>query len=179
MVNSVWKWSLVFGSCQWCLEVVNSVWKLSVAVNSGDKTWLTVIRLLQHRHYLNPIPCLQPRWTGIKKEYGIKCHWSIDTLTGGRIQVIAHMTELLSNHSEFTWENYGVEWEIDHVIPFEQMNKSLVSERYRLNNWKNLQPKTSDQNKRERYLKMAIPRSPPPNEVASSSVTDAAESQHY
>ena len=89
------------------------------------------------------------------------------------------MTELLSNHSEFTWENYGVEWEIDHVIPFEKMNKSLVSERYRLNNWKNLQPKTSDQNKRERYLKMAIPRSPPQNEVASSSVTDAAESQHY
>ena len=159
--------------------MVNSVWKLSVAVNSGDKTWLTVIRLLQHRHYLNPIPCLQPRWTGIKKEYGIKCRWGVDTLTGGRIQVIAHMTELLSNHSEFTWENYGVEWEIDHVIPFEQMNKSLVSERYRLNNWKNLQPKTSDQNKRERYLKMAIPRSPPQNEVASSSVTDAAESQHY
>ena len=159
--------------------MVNSVWKLSVAVNSGDKTWLTVIRLLQHRHYLNPIPCLQPRWTGIKKEYGIKCHWGVDTLTGGRIQVIAHMTELLSNHSEFTWDNYGVEWEIDHVIPFEQMNKSLVSERYRLNNWKNLQPKTSDQNKRERYLKMAIPRSPPQNEVASSSVTDAAESQHY
>ena len=130
------------------------------------------------RTNLNPIPCLQPRWSGIKTLYDIKCHLSVETLTGGRLQVIAHMTELLSNHSEFTWENYGVEWEIDHVIPFEKMNKKLVSERYRLNNWKNLQPKTSDQNKRDRYLKMGTPRSPQ-NEAVSSAVTPAAESQHY
>ena len=158
--------------------MVNSVWKWSVAVNSGVKIWLIVIRLLQHRHYLNPIPCLQPRWNGIKKEYGIKCQLTLETLTGGRIKCIDHMTELLSKHSEFNWENYGVAWEIDHVIPFEKMNKKLVSERYRLNNWKNLQPKTSDQNKRDRYLKMGTPRSPQ-NEAVSSAVTPAAESQHY
>ncbi len=137
-----------------------------------------MIRLLQHRHYLNPIPCLQPRWSGIKKENGINCNISLETLTGGRLQVIAHMTELLSNHSEFNWENYGVEWEIDHVIPFEKMNKKLVSDRFKLNNWKNLAPKTSEQNKKERYLKMATPRSPQ-NEAASSTVTEAAESQYW
>ncbi len=85
------------------------------------------------------------------------------------------MTELLSNHSEFNWENYGVAWEIDHVIPFEKMDKKLVSDRFKLNNWKNLQPKTSEQNKKESHVKMAIPRSPQ-NEAASSAVTEAASS---
>ena len=130
------------------------------------------------RTNLNPIPCLQPRWSGIKTLYDIKCHLSLEKLTGGRLQVIAHMTELLSNHSEFTWENYGVAWEIDHVIPFEKMNKTLVSDRFKLNHWKNLQPKTSEQNKKERHVKMATPRSPQ-NEAVSSAVTPAAESQHY
>ena len=68
------------------------------------------------------------------------------------------MTQLLSNHSLFTWENYGDEWEIDHVTPFEVMNKSLVSDRFKLNNWSNLQPKTSEQNKKERLLKLNAAR---------------------
>ena len=54
---------------------------------------------------------------------------------------IAHMTQLLSNHSLFTWENYGDEWEIDHDTPFELMDKSLVSDRFKLNNFKNLRTK--------------------------------------
>ncbi len=60
------------------------------------------------------------------------------------------MSSLLSNHSIFEWENYGVEWEIDLVIPFELMDKHLVSDRYKLNNWSNLAPKTSEQNKKDR-----------------------------
>jgi hypothetical protein len=160
------------------LEVVNSVWKWSVAVNSGDKTWLIVIRLLQHRPYLNPIPCLQHRWCGVKKEYGIKCHLSVETLTGGRIRCIDHMTELLSNHSEFNWENDGVEWEIDHVTPFELMNKDLVSDRFKLNNWRNLAPKTSEQNKKERYLKLDAAHTAQ-TKAASSAVTEESESQWW
>ena len=102
----------------------------------------------------------------------------MDTLTGGRLQVIVHMTELLSNHSEFTWENYGVEWEIDHVIPFEKMDKDLVSDRYRLNHWKNLQPKTSEQNKKERYLKLDAAHTAQ-TKAASSAVTEESESQWW
>ncbi len=69
------------------------------------------------------------------------------------------MSLLLSNHSKFEWENYGVEWEIDHIIPFEVMDKHLVSDRYKLNNWSNLAPKTSEQNKKERLLKLDAARS--------------------
>ncbi len=83
---------------------------------------------------------------------------SIEKLTGGRIRTIAHMTQLLSNHSIFKWEHYGDEWEIDHVTPFELMDKSLVSDRFRLNNFKNLQPKNSEQNKKERLLKLNAAR---------------------
>ena len=82
----------------------------------------------------------------------------METLTGGRINTIKHMTQLLSNHSLFRWENYGDEWEIDHVTPFELMNKSLVSDYFKLNNFKNLQPKTSEQNKKERLLKLNAAR---------------------
>ena len=75
---------------------------------------------------------LQPRWNGIKTLYDIKCHLSVETLTGGRINTIAHMTQLLSNHSIFRWENYGDEWEIDHDTLFEFVDKSLVSDRFKL-----------------------------------------------
>ncbi len=83
------------------------------------------------------------------------------------------MTQLLSNHSLFTWENYGVEWEIDHVTPFELMNKSLVSDRFKLNNWSNLQPKTSEQNKKERQLKLDAARLAQ-TEAAGAAETEAA-----
>jgi 5-methylcytosine-specific restriction endonuclease McrA len=69
------------------------------------------------------------------------------------------MSSLLSNHSKFEWENYGVEWEIDHVIPFEVMVRHSVSDRYKHNNWSNLAPKTSEQNKKERNMKLDAARS--------------------
>ncbi len=93
------------------------------------------------------------------------------------------MSSLLSNHSIFEWGNYGVEWEIDHVIPFELMDKHLVSDRYKLNNWSNLAPKTSEQNKKERYMKIKAGRSAK-TEAARPAETEASrpaepESQCY
>ncbi len=105
--------------------------------------------------------------------YGIKCHKCIEELPGGRIQTIAHMSKILSKHSLFEWENYGVAWKIDHVSPFELMDKNLVSDYFRVNNWSNLAPKTSEQNKKERYLKLG---------AAGAAETEAAgekESQSY
>ena len=64
------------------------------------------------------------------------------------------MSKLLMKHDIFKWENYGVEWEIDHIIPFELMDKYSVLARYKLNNYVNLQPKSSEQNKKERYAKL-------------------------
>jgi hypothetical protein len=68
------------------------------------------------------------------------------------------MSELLSNHPRFNWENYGVEWETDHVIPFEVMDRHSVSDRYKVNNWSNLAPKTSEENKRGRKMKLDAAR---------------------
>jgi hypothetical protein len=83
------------------------------------------------------------------------------------------MTQLLSNHSIFKWENYGDEWEIDHVTPFELMDKSLVSDRYRLNNFKNLAPRTSEQNKKDGLLKLNAARLAQ-TEAAGAAETEAA-----
>jgi hypothetical protein len=133
-----------------------------------DRFWRSIKKRLEPTHLhaktqnpktnLSPIPNLQPRWSTIKSELGIKCSLSIEDLTGGRILTINHMSSLLSNHSKFEWENYGVEWEIDHIIPFEVMDKHLVSDRYKLNNWSNLAPKTTEQNKKERKMKMDAAR---------------------
>ena len=83
------------------------------------------------------------------------------------------MTQLLSNHSIFKWENYGDEWEIDHVTPFELMDKSLVSDRFKLNNWSNLAPRTSEQNKKMRQLKLDAARLAQ-TEAAGAAETEAA-----
>ncbi len=60
------------------------------------------------------------------------------------------MSKLLMKHDIFEWGNYGVEWEIDHIIPFELMNRYSVLARYTLNNYGNLAPKTHEQNRKER-----------------------------
>ena len=65
------------------------------------------------------------------------------------------MSNLLMKHDIFNWENYGVEWEIDHIIPFELMNRHSVRARYTLNNYVNLKPTTSEHNKQERSAKLA------------------------
>ena len=79
------------------------------------------------------------------------------------------MSKLLMNHDIFKWENYGVEWEIDHIVPFELIKKNSVLARYTLNNYVNLQPKTSEQNKKERAAKLA----------AARAKAKADESQNY
>ncbi len=85
------------------------------------------------------------------------------------------MTQLLSNHSWFTWENYGDEWEFDHVTPFEVMDKNLVSDRFKLNNWSKLAPRTSKQNKKLRQLKLNAARLAQ-TEAAGPAETEAARS---
>ena len=156
-----------------------------------DCFWRSITRRLEPAHLhaqtqnpktnLSPIPNLQPRWSRIKTEYDIICSRSIEVLTGGRILTINHMSSLLSNHSKFEWENYGVEWEIDHVIPFEVMVRHSVSDRYKHNNWSNLAPKTSEQNKKERYMKLDASRSaeteasrPAETEASRPAETEAA-----
>jgi hypothetical protein len=127
----------------------------------------------QKQIHLNPIPNLQPRWSGIKRQYGIKCGLSVEKLTGGRILTIDHMSSLLSNHPLFEWENYGVEWEIDHVIPFELMDKALVSDRYKLNHYSNLEPQTSEKNKKDRAMKIKAGR-PAETEAARPAEPEAS-----
>jgi hypothetical protein len=73
----------------------------------------------------------------------------VEELTGGRINVLNHMTEVLKNHPRFTWSNYGVLWECDHIIPFKTINKFIMSDYFRINNWRNLRPRTPDKNKRQ------------------------------
>ena len=75
------------------------------------------------------------------------------------------MSSLLSNHPLLVWENYGVEWEIDHVIPFELMDKALVCDRYKLNHYSNLEPQTSEKNKKDRAKKIKAGR---PAETAAA-----------
>ena len=64
------------------------------------------------------------------------------------------MSNLLQRHNLFTWANYGEKWEIDHIFPFELVDRYSISDRYRVNNWSNLAPKLPDKNKKERYAKL-------------------------
>ena len=61
------------------------------------------------------------------------------------------MTNLLQKHNIFTWKNYGEKWEINHIFPFERVDRYSISDRYRVNNWSNLEPLSPDMNKKERY----------------------------
>ena len=63
--------------------------------------------------------------------------------------MLNHMTEVLKNHPHFTWDNYAVEWECDHIIPFKKMHKFNVSDYFKINNWRNLRPRTPEKNKRQ------------------------------
>jgi hypothetical protein len=72
----------------------------------------------------------------------------LEELTGGRINVLNHLTKLLKNHPVFNWSNYGIAWEVDHIIPFKMMKKLNVSDYYRINNWANLRPRLPEKNKR-------------------------------
>jgi hypothetical protein len=72
----------------------------------------------------------------------------VEELTGGRINVLNHITKLLKNHPVFNWSNYGIAWEVDHIIPFKKMNKLNVTDYFRINNWANLRPRLPEKNKR-------------------------------
>ena len=65
--------------------------------------------------------------------------------------MLNHMTEVLKNHPHFTWDNYAVEWECDHIIPFKKMHKFNVSDYFKINNWRNLRPRTPEKNKRHHH----------------------------
>ena len=62
--------------------------------------------------------------------------------------MLNHITKLLKNHPVFNWSNYGIAWEVDHIIPFKMMKKLNVSDYYRINNWANLRPRLPEKNKR-------------------------------
>ncbi len=122
--------------------------------------------LLYLSHLSHPsiyLVCLRsttPLWF-TDTEYSITCSISLEDLTGGRIKTILHMSNLQMKHDIFEWENYGVEWGIDHIIPFELMDRYSVLARYTLNNYVNLTPKTSEHNKKERYAKLNAARTKP------------------
>ena len=73
----------------------------------------------------------------------------MEELTGGKINVLNHLTQLLKKHPVFNWSNYGVAWECDHIKPFKQMHKFNVSQYYSINNWANLRPRIPEKNRRE------------------------------
>ena len=64
------------------------------------------------------------------------------------------MSTLLQKHDLFTWENYGKEWETEHLFAYEEVDPYSVSDRYKVNNWVNLEPKTAEKNKREHRAKV-------------------------
>ena len=89
----------------------------------------------------------------MKTEIGIlNCGLSFHALSGGRIMCINHMSSLLVDHPKgFTWENYGDEWEADHIWGYENVDKRKVWHRFKLNNYLNLQPLTPGENQDKRW----------------------------
>jgi len=63
------------------------------------------------------------------------------------------MNSLLVDHPEgFTWLNYGWAWETDHIWQYDQVDWRKVWHRFKLNNFRNLQPLTPEQNKKKDTL---------------------------
>lgn len=52
-------------------------------------------------------------------------------------------------YSDFTWENYGKRWEIDHVIPCATFNLLEKNDVYKCFNWKNTKPVNKNFNRRK------------------------------
>jgi hypothetical protein len=99
---------------------------------------------------LTQIPNLEPRWYAMKNKRGVSCNLSMESLSGGSILTINHMTSLLKNHPlKYRWENYAVKWECDHKISFDTFDKTNKCHKFKLNHFTNLRPKDGPSNKRE------------------------------
>ena len=102
---------------------------------------------------LSPPLNLELRWSEDKPKVGIfNCGLSFHALSGGRIMCINHMTSLLVDHPKgFTWENYGVKWETDHIWQYAELDWRKKWHRFKLNNYLNLVPLTPKQNQDNRW----------------------------
>jgi hypothetical protein len=54
--------------------------------------------------------------------------------------------------TKFTWENYGVAWETDHLWGFEKVDRTKIWHRFKVMHWSNLRPETAQYNKRRRAM---------------------------
>lgn len=52
--------------------------------------------------------------------------------------------------SKMTWQNRGIEWDVDHVIPVSKWDLSNPEQTYMCYNWKNLSPLNSPKNRIEK-----------------------------
>ena len=72
---------------------------------------------------------------------------------GGKVDITCRTRDLLCKSAQevrchlekqfrdgMTWENHGVVWHIDHIIPLDFFNQSDLTERKLANHWGNLQP---------------------------------------
>ena len=65
---------------------------------------------------------------------------------------------ILNNNSKYTFENYGTEWHIDHVIPLSKFDLNNDDEQLIAFNWRNTMPLSCKENlsKNNKILKSQI-----------------------
>jgi len=65
---------------------------------------------------------------------------------------------ILFNASEFTLENYGQVWHIDHIIPLSKFNFNNEEDKFMAFNWRNTMPLLAKENltKNNKVLKPQI-----------------------
>ena len=68
---------------------------------------------------------------------------------GCSIEHLIKWFEFNFQYNDFTWENYGKNWEIDHVIPCATFNLVEKNDVYKCFNWKNTQPVNKNFNRKK------------------------------
>lgn len=68
---------------------------------------------------------------------------------GCSIEHLIKWFEFNFQYNDFTWENYGKIWEIDHVIPCATFNLVEKNNVYKCFNWKNTQPVNKNFNRKK------------------------------
>ena len=71
------------------------------------------------------------------------CHLSVHALTGGFITCVNHINALLVKgfpQTKFTWQNYPLAWETDHIWACKHVDRMKIWHRFKVMNWINLQP---------------------------------------